>query len=201
MKPVALGWLTGVLVILLIAPAQAELNCALPETVICNKLPPHEVVSCVKHVQIAVGVCRRATRTERFGSHEDHCRVACETGFRFFDLDRRLREDIPRIVRDRGAGDEDWRQGALAFWSEQGRSVCSDEQLEEAEKSCLKSCQTDAARRDLKELQSLAKGGSFLALEYPEYACRPSAALELLSRDERSGLEWLYPPGHAARGD
>ncbi len=158
-------------------------------------------LSCVKHVQLAVGACLKSKRQERFGSHEDHCRAACRAGFLAIDLDRRLRRDAIETAELSAAGNTDWLAQSRALWHGQGSAtgVCSATEFNAARKACDKHCLVKAKRRDLEELQGLAVGKDFLTLQPPVFGCRPSAVFELLSRDDERPLEWLYPPGHPRR--
>ena len=191
----------GVFFLLLSSPASADVACGMSDTLVCNKLPSEYKIICVKHVQLVSATCKRATRAERFGSHEDHCKVACKSGYMTFELDRRMREDAIEIVRQSAGDDTAWLEQSMAFWSshESEGKLCTTAQLDEARQACESHCASVAKRRDLKEMQGLALGKEFLAVEQPEFGCPPSPVLGRLSKDENSLVEWLYPPGHAGR--
>ncbi|MGI9465454.1 MAG: hypothetical protein ACR2OM_16040 [Aestuariivirgaceae bacterium] len=190
---------TGAVLIAGSTMAGANDACNLSENTICQKLLPSLQLSCVKHVQLTVAACLRSKRQERFGSHEDHCRVGCRAGLLAVDLDKRLRHDALATAQQSGRDDRSWLAQARGFWRIVG--TCSAGEVRQAQTACETSCRTDARRRDLEELQGLASGKDFLTLQQPEFGCLPSAASELLSRDKDSAIEWLYPPGHPRRAE
>jgi hypothetical protein len=193
--------LAGLIVCTAGLPAKAQYNCDLPAGVICSKLPDLQQAACIKSMQNTASMCRRAVRQERFGSHEEHCKFACDVAARLVDLDRRMRLDAIGIVKQSGQQGTAWRDGALAFWRARGEGTCSEMQFADAKRTCEQHCGSAAVRRDIEELQGLAKGEDFLPIELPEFACAQGGSLEVMSRDERSGLQWLYPPGHARAAD
>ncbi len=175
--------------------------CGLGERTVCLKFLPHLRLSCIKHIQHAVGQCARSKATERFGSHEAHCRIACAAGELAYQLDQRLRRYGVETVESSAAANVEWLNESKAFWQgpDTEGTVCSPDQFDAAKASCAAHCDMVAKRRDLEELQTLAAGGDFLALKQPRFACPPSELLSKLSRSVTSLLERLYPPGDQRR--
>lgn len=197
----SLAW-AGVLFLFSTASAGAQSECGLREHVICSKLHASVRLQCIKHVQLAMGACRKAYRKERFGSHEDHCRAACKTGRVMVVLGQRLSDDAVTTAMLSAGNNAGWLKQARQFWRQPddvAAKTCNRKELQAAKADCEQQCATKAARRDLEELQGLAAGKDFLALQPPVFACAPSAAAKLLSRDGTSLLEQLYPPGHPRR--
>ncbi|NNE24356.1 MAG: hypothetical protein HKN11_17280 [Rhizobiales bacterium] len=197
------GW-AGVFVVASltgIASVGAQDLCRLSPTDVCNKFEPGVRLGCVKHVQLAVGFCRKAARKERFGSHEEHCRSACRAGEQAYVLEKRLREFAVATVDGAKTGNKIWRRDAVAYWqaTSVAQDVCSAEQFQKARVDCDTHCSVTARRRDLEELQALAKGKEFLELQLPVFACRPGPALQLLSGNGAETLKHLYAPGDARR--
>jgi len=184
-----------------IVSAGAADVCKLSLTGVCKKFGPGLQHVCAYHLQLAVALCRKAARQERFGSHEDHCRVACRAGKQAFVLDGQLREFAIATVEQSTSGDKTWRRDVLAFWQATGepQAVCSAEQFEQAQVECDRHCTVTAKRRDLEELQALAVGKEFLELQLPVFACPPGPATQLLSGNSSKLRERLYAPYDARR--
>ena len=195
-----MGW-AGVLFLAGLTMARAEGVCDLSSENLCGQFEPTLQITCVKHVQLVAGACRKATRAQRWGSHEQHCRAACRADALAFELDRRLRDTAMKTAEMSGGSDAAWLDEARAFWQAKGADgqICSQAEFEAAKADCEKVCAVKAKRRDLDELQALAAGKEFLALERPAFGCPTGPATRALSAGDPSVLEKLYPPGHQRR--
>ena len=191
--------------LLAVAPGglSAQPACGLNHTTTCELLGKDWQFYCVKQVMQARSVCLKAARTERFGSHQDHCMASCRAHLLAAEMDLRLREAAIDVVTSRGATAPDWRAGATGFWEQfsTGKGVCSSADLRSAYTACVATCETDHARRDIKELQALSRGEPPLPVEQPDFACRPSPAIGLFISPGDRLIGQLYPPGHARRMD
>ena len=192
------GW-AGVFVLAGVVSAGAADVCKLSLSDVCKKFAPVTQHRCAFHVQQAIAFCRKAARTERFGSHEDHCRATCRAGKQAFELNGLLREFAAATIEDSSLGNETWQRGALAHWQAAGQVTCTAGQFQKAQADCETHCSVTARRRDLDELQALAVGKEFLELQLPTFACPPGPAMQQLSSDALETLVRLYAPGDARR--
>lgn len=168
---------------------------------VCSVLDASLQFYCRKQVNQASGVCRRANKAIRFGSHQEHCEVACRALHMAGDLDLRLRENAIATVEANAGSASAWRAEAIKFWNtlDGAETACSAEQLREAHNVCMATCSSRFKRRDLEELQAMARGEPLLPIVQPQFGCRTSSVLKLFASPGSQVLERLYPPGHPRR--